>query len=346
MKTAHSTLGVFIGGSRYQETTEGPFKFALSQVTIDENQNNMVRHLSMPFFPHGFAIDPLNENRLFCYEKIGLGAAEVDLKKWHVKRVIKPQKDRSFYGHGAVSSNGKLLYSTETNTITGAGFIGIRDTKTLAYMGDFPSFGDHPHDCHLADNGKILLVTNGGGDEYSGQLGNLSYIDIASKRLIAQHTVLNKRFNVGHVEPTTGCALILSAPRRGLDTTYDGAIHLLKDNQLITFTNPAIKDQLKGEALSGIISSEHNLIVVTHPTPGLVTCWQLDTQKLRKVLQLPLARGIALTNNRQEFVISFDASAKIKRFCAKTLTEIANSEIINTLIGGSHLINWSALKTT
>ena len=78
-----------------------------------------------------------------------------------------------------------------------------------------------------------------------------------------------------------------------------GAIHLVDQYGKLQRTgqNLPIAEQLQGEALSGVISPEFNLYVVTHPTPGLVTCWTLSSMKLHKVIKLKRARDVALSDD-------------------------------------------------
>ncbi len=336
-------LGVFLGGGRYQEVANGPVKFVLSQITTYADGASAVKSLPSPMFPHGFAVDPQDTNRFLAFEKIGDGAAEYDLANWRIVRTLTPQPHRLFYGHGVFSTDAKLLYTTETDTADSKGYIGIRDAQTLEYLGDFPTYGDHPHDCQLIDGGNTLVVTNGGGDKASRHLGNLSYISIAKRTLIKQYPVSDERFNAGHVElDAKGDALVVSAPRRGLSTDNLGAIHVHKaGKKLQRLSQPsAVATRLTGEALSALMVPEQDLIVVTHPTPGLVTCWSIDTLKLRKAIELPFARGLALTCNNDEFLVSFGSNGSARRYTTGALEAVEHSTVENTLISGSHLMNW------
>ncbi|NDG64940.1 MAG: DUF1513 domain-containing protein, partial [Planctomycetes bacterium] len=43
-----------------------------------------------------------------------MGACEINLQSMEVVRPIPLHEGHAFYGHGAVSADGRLLYSTET----------------------------------------------------------------------------------------------------------------------------------------------------------------------------------------------------------------------------------------
>jgi len=74
---------------------------------------------------------------------------------------------RHFYGHGAFSPDGKLLFASEndtsTGTDTGAGKIGIYDaTNNFRRLGEYESHGVGPHQILMMPNRPLLAVCNGG----------------------------------------------------------------------------------------------------------------------------------------------------------------------------------------
>jgi uncharacterized protein len=336
--------GIFLGGGRYQEAVQAPVKFVVCQVTLLVDGRLDIQNIQTTFFPHGFAVDPTNKSRLIAFEKIGFGACEVNLKVLSVERKLAPRNDRLFYGHGVFSKDGALLFSTETVLSSDQGVISVRDGKTLAYLGDFPSFGSHPHDCSLSADGKVLMVTNGGDERGGSRKPNLSYIDIASKRLLEQFPIVDDAFNAGHVEADgAGAVVVISAPRRGLGPEQPGAIHLkTKDGVLKRAgVKTELAERITGEALSCVIIPERDLFVVTHPTPGLLTFWRLSSLEAVKTLAFARVRGVALTNDRAELVVAYGTHAGIGRVKLDSLLALDSAPNTPTLISGSHLLNWS-----
>ena len=53
--------------------------------------------------------------------------------------------DRVFSGHVAVSADGLTLYTTEIDTNSGQGLLGVRDAKTLQLRTEYETFGLDPH---------------------------------------------------------------------------------------------------------------------------------------------------------------------------------------------------------
>nr|WP_315238483.1 DUF1513 domain-containing protein [uncultured Albidiferax sp.] len=71
------------------------------------------------------------------------------------------EDDRVLCGHASYALDGSALYTTETSTDTGAGFIAVRDPVSLEKIREFPSGGLDPH-MVLVEADGTLLVANGG----------------------------------------------------------------------------------------------------------------------------------------------------------------------------------------
>lgn len=87
----------------------------------------------------------------------------IDAAKGRLMHTILAAKDRHFYGHGVFAADGRLLYATENDTVTGNGLLGIYDASDgYARTGEISSRGVGPHDMALLPDGKTLVIANGG----------------------------------------------------------------------------------------------------------------------------------------------------------------------------------------
>lgn len=68
---------------------------------------------------------------------------------------------RTLNGHGLLSQNQKMLYTTETDLDNGAGFVVLRDVTTFDVLAEWQTFGIDPHQL-LFDLDHNLFVANGG----------------------------------------------------------------------------------------------------------------------------------------------------------------------------------------
>jgi hypothetical protein len=279
------------------------------------------------------------------FEKRGPGACEFDLKTQRVIRQIPCRDGHYFYGHGAYTVDGKQLFSTETKLSNLDGFIAIRDTKTLEYLGEFPSYGKEPHECKLIDRGKTLIVTNGGGN-FTGEAPSIAYIDVASQKLLEKIELSNKSLNAGHLAvDQAGALIVVSAPRSGLGKEQLGGVSIRPKGQkqkLESIFNPqSVTNKMYGEALSVVIAEKQQMAAVTHPSGNLVTFWSLKDRRLLKTLSLENPRGIELTKNERFFLISYGRTADLMKIDLATLSREKSKVFNDTYFTGSHIYNWS-----
>lgn len=332
-----------LGGGRYQSSESGATEYVLSLVNPHSAD---IQRIPSTFFPHGFAFSPSRSSLVYAFEKIGPGAAVFDLDSRSMVQEIAPVKGRQFYGHGACTRDDRYLFSTETSA-DGKGAIGIRDPRSLDYLGDFPTYGDNPHECRLIEHDTVLMVTNGGGTRDSGRRGSLTYIDVRTQQLLERIDMPDERFNTGHLYPLPERkAVVVSAPRLGLDKRYPGAVSLnTGGDTLKVISQPAsVVSMMYGEALSVEVVEERDLFIVTHPTPGMLTFWSLSGMDYRGHLMVENARGVAISADRKCLWISCGRQANIRALNLETLKMEEAVDIAASYITGSHLTNLAMLS--
>lgn len=336
---------IIIGGGRYRRADSEQLNYVLSVVEIDQQRRQLI---PMQFLAHGIHRNPQQQNRLAIFEKKGPHACEFDLVARKIVReipiVTKPgQAQRYFYGHGSYSLDGQTLFSTETELDGLNGLIGIRNSRDLAYLGEFPTYGKEPHECKLIDGGKTLVVTNGGGAS-QGAPPTVTYIDINSQQLLEKIELSNAKLNTGHLAISDkGELVVISAPRVGLANTSLGGVSIRPEGgQLQSIARPQrVTQRMRGEALSVAIDTASGIAAVTHPDGGMITFWSIADRSLRKVIELPHPRGVELTADQREFVVSFGADASLVRIPVATLELDPAAIIKDSYITGSHIYNWS-----
>lgn len=107
---------------------------------------------------------------------------------------LEMEDDRVLCGHACFAADGSALYTSETSTDTGAGFIAVRDPVHLHKRAEFPSGGLDPH-MLLVEPGGTLLVANGGRlnlPETGRSLRNAGHMDSNLARLDARTGALRQ----------------------------------------------------------------------------------------------------------------------------------------------------------
>ena len=336
---------LILGGGSFVDPKDGKTqRFVFAAVELADQPS--VSLVATDFLPHGIAIDPSRPTRLIAFEKIGPHAVEIDLGSSEAGRRLLPVEGRWFYGHGAFSADGRLLYSTETIRAEERGVVGVRDAASLEYLGEFPTYGENPHDCELIEDGRVLVITNGGGVAGGPKQASVTYVDVATQRLLEKVDIPDPRFNAGHLAvPGPQCLVVVSAPRKGLADDAPGAVSIRRAGEpLRTMTEPAgVVSRMAGEALSIQIHHPSQIAAVTHPSGTMVTFWSLRNARLLKALDLPRARGLALTLDERRFVVSYGTSAEIAFIDPARLELESSGGLSRSFLSGSHLFNWSRL---
>ena len=334
---------IILGGGSYQQ--DGALKHVLSIVNLQKKDKQLI---DMDFLAHGIIIDPNDKKRLVVFEKIGPGAAEIDLDDHTVAKKIAPSKDKYFYGHGAFNQSGDILYCTETYLDNHKGAIVIRDGRSFKVLGEFPTYGENPHECQLVDDGATLVVTNAGSVSNTSTGPSVTYIDVATQELKERVTLTNEQLNTGHIGiAKDGSLVVASAPRKGLEKTHTGGVSIRSGNQsMLSMTQPEIViDKMTGEALSVIVDNKHSIAAVTHPDGDMVTFWSVDKRELLKAMSVPKPRGVTLSLDEKSFIVSYGANTSMVLINTKSLDASTDSILQPTYISGSHIYNWSKTLT-
>lgn len=347
--------GTLIGpGGR--DTPDGNAEFWLRLADLEKIEQYVRREakpaaIMMAFQGHGILPHPVQTTRAAVFTKWGPGGCEVDFKTLQVTRDILPTPGREFYGHGAWSKDGKLLYAVEALPRKQGnydGYIVIRDADNMQVLGEFPTHGVAPHDCHILDDGKTLAITNGGGGPGSEVPGCVTFVDIATEKLLervtipvyqAGHLTITGRSSQGdlaigstpHSPPGTGPDGYKSIPG-GLTVrpSGGGAIHVSEPED--------VKSRMLGETLSLAIHDEYNIVGCTNPDGNIYTFWDVKTGSFLKSFSLDKACGIALTLDKRYFVVTARTKYTVQLVRAKDLQLVEDATFTLSGINGSHCI--------
>ena len=336
-----SPKGLLIGPGRFLTKDTGTTAFVLCLFDLDSGEN---RSMDTTFFGHGLAPHPLERHRAVLFEKRGLGCCEVDLVANRVTRPITTKEGRAFYGHGAFSRDGSLLFATETRLDTHEGLVSIRDGKTFADLGEFPTYGKNPHDLKLIDDGKTLLMTNGGATvEDPEGAPNVSFVDVSSTKLLEKLAFETPRINAGHLALSRNRDLVaVSAPRDGLPKTALGGVTIQRGGQgpFVTMSEPSeVISRMVGESLSLCIHEATGVVGVTNPDGNIVTFWDLKEERLVKTLDVPAPRGLTQTLDGEYLALGYGAGT-MTLVSPKTLEPVTEHRVPQSLLSGSHLFTW------
>ena len=118
---------------------------------------------------------------------------------------------RTINGHVESSADAAWLYTTETDPASGAGWVSVREARTLARVAQFQSGGIDPHQLLRAADGT-LMVANGGipRDDQGRKLGldrmapSLVRLDPRHGELLGQWSLADARLSLRHLAWAAG----------------------------------------------------------------------------------------------------------------------------------------------
>ncbi|SER15239.1 hypothetical protein SAMN05216548_11230 [Faunimonas pinastri] len=169
-------------------------------ITILSERGEIVREVPLPARGHDLAIDGRTGRAVAFARRPGTFAVAFDAAGTAEPLVFTARPDRHFYGHGAFSADGRVLYASENDFGAARGVVGIYDVGAGYHrIGEFPTYGIGPHELILMPDGRTLAVANGGIETnplYGRDKLNLAtmqpslcFLDVASGDLVARHTL-------------------------------------------------------------------------------------------------------------------------------------------------------------
>ncbi len=169
------------------------------EVAIVDGDGHDLHAFALPDRGHSFAIDAPCGRAVAFGRQPGFFALAFDLDGRTPPQRLPLPDGRHFFGHGAFSADGRLLYATENDFEGERAVVGVYDAAAGAgwrRVGEFACDGIGAHELLLMPDGRTLCVANGGiltHPDY-GKLElnldtmapSLAYLDARDGRLLAQ----------------------------------------------------------------------------------------------------------------------------------------------------------------
>lgn len=150
-------------------------------VMVFSERGELIREIGLPARAHDLAVHPGSGRAVVFARRPGTFAVAFDAFGRVGPQVFIALPGRHFFGHGAYSADGKLLFATENNFGAGEGVIGIYDaTDSYKRIGEFPTRGVGTHETILLPDGKTLAIANGGIEthpDYGREMLNIPTMD-------------------------------------------------------------------------------------------------------------------------------------------------------------------------
>ncbi|MGH1481968.1 MAG: DUF1513 domain-containing protein [Geminicoccales bacterium] len=274
--------------------------------------------LPLPERGHAMAFHPVRHEMVVFARRPGQFAVVVDDEEGVALRRIDAEPGRHFYGHGAFSPDGHILFATENDYKSGQGVIGLYDAdERYQRLGEYRSHGIGPHELIPMPDGKTLAIANGGirthPDHGRAKLNlddmapALVFIDIADGQYLDQATLpdAQHQLSIRHLAMLADSRIAVAMQYEGpksddvpLAAIYDGA-------GLRTLEAPQeIQRQMRHYGGSVAVDLAGEIIAVSAPRGNLVTFWNGRDNRHLTSVELRDGCGVAPTDQPGAFVLT------------------------------------------
>ncbi|MFZ1388227.1 MAG: DUF1513 domain-containing protein [Thiolinea sp.] len=231
---------------------------------------------------------------------------------------FKAAPNHHFNGHGCLSADHKLLFTTETDYANKRGMIGIRELSTLKQMGEYQTYGLDPHDLQLLPDGKTLVIANGGIETHPDfgrrklnletMQPSLVYVDIATGQKLAEYRLPDRLLSIRHLTVTAKGEVAVALQ-------YEGDLYQQQPSSLVAWQPvggelkllqiaPTAVAQLRGYLADIVYDPVQQLLVSATPRGHCVSVWSTATERFVQAYPLAEASGVSLGTTTGSFLVS------------------------------------------
>ena len=231
---------------------------------------------------------------------------------------------RTLNGHAVLSPDGQWLFTTETDPLTGRGWLGQRDLQTLALVAEFESHGLDPH--HLVwSTDQVLMAANGGivrdalGRKQLQQpmSPSLVQLDTHSGRLLGQWRLADPQLSIRHLAWSAGAAADQRLLGVALQAEHDSPAQRLVAPTLAVWDGAQLRlpthDVRGGGSAGDIAAGPGGGFVISAQKQGRALWWQPALPELMTVVA-EVTEPCALVSSWDEAGVSLAAGLGVARW--------------------------------
>lgn len=274
--------------------------------------------LPLPERGHAMAFHPTRPHMVVFARRPGRFAVVIDDDEGVALRRIDAAPGRHFYGHGAFSTDGRILFATENDCESGQGVVGLYDAgDDYRRVGEYPSHGVGPHELILMPDGKTLAIANGGirthPDHGRAKLNiddmapALVFADIADGRHLDRAVLpdAQRQLSIRHLAVLADGRVAVAMQYEGPKTDDVPLVAIYDGPGLRTLEGPKdVRRRMRHYGGSIAADRSGDLIAVSAPRGNLVTFWEGRDGRYLTAVEIQDGCGVAPADRPGAFVLT------------------------------------------
>ena len=306
------------------------------------DESGRIRHdVPLPGRGHGFAVQASTGHVVVFARRPGDWALVLDPATGVVMRRLSAVEGRHFYGHGAFSPDGVLLYTSENRFEDGRGIVGVWDVaRGWRRIREWSSHGVGPHEVRVLGGGARLAIANGGVRTHPDtgraklnletMVSSLAVLDTAGGRLVRSATFGERlrRLSIRHLDIDRDSRIVVAMQHEGSRRDRVPLIALERHARLVpAYASAGVGRRMRQYAGSVCFDASGRYVAVSHPHEGIVSLWTSRSAPTRPrwlaLIELPDTCGIAAGAGAGVFIAT-GAGGRIARIDAR----VGESELL------------------
>ncbi len=271
------------------------------------DRGEVLFEIPLPDRGHATAAHPTHAHAVSFARRPGRFAIVIDCSQGKSVAELTAPKGRHFYGHGAYSADGSLLFTTENDYDAARGIVGVWDVAAgYKRINEFGSGGIGPHDIQLMPDGEILVIANGGIETHPDtgraklnipdMVSNLTYLKL-NGTVVEQVQMDPKwaRNSIRHLSIAKDGLVAMGMQWQG-DIHEDVPLvstHRIGESIRSMQLTKGLSKTMQGYVGSVAVLEGSDSILATSPRGGIVVSFERESGLQRDVQTLDDVSGIA-----------------------------------------------------
>ncbi|MBB4143530.1 DUF1513 domain-containing protein [Rhizobium rhizoryzae] len=275
--------------------------------TITE-RGEIIERIALPARAHGLSYCLLTGRCVVFARRPGTFALIFDPSGQDEPVLISTPSGRHFYGHGHFSPDGRLLYASENDFDGNRGVIGVYDAKSqFRRIAEFDAGGIGTHDMTVSDDGRLLIVANGGIETHPDfgrtklnldrMQPSLAILDAASGEIIERHPMPDhlRQLSTRHLDVDRRGRIWFACQYEGPRTDHPPLTGYFALGDDITFIDipPETTEKLANYVGAIAVNRRERLVGLTSPKGGYAVILDAVTGQVLREDPVPDAAGVA-----------------------------------------------------